>query len=1181
MKKQEQHLDTIRDISLLYELALGIGQSLDLRENCVQFTKVLLARLNLDFGAVWLHNELSTSRFHETGGYHLVFASPEHRVGVREISAKHPLSRQLANQSSWIVNAELSEFKQYSLEKDLPKGLLIVFYLPAVGFLKLSTGDTEGFTQVDLRKLESVMGKFATSLSACLYHERSIQDAEDKLQAQQLLREKDREYRTLVENLNEGLIITGSHDEILFANQRMAKLTGFSISEMEGRKAYELFLPESEWEAFKPKLKHRLLGERESYEIVQYRKDGSPWYSRVTASPHLDHEGKPIGTIGLVSDITRQKETEIEILSLARFPDENPSPVLRLSPEGKLIYANIISQPLLDQWNVAINDTLPHEVLMLVSDAHKEEQLLFVKDRCYLFTATYFQESGYFNLYARDITERRYAEQALKDSETRYRALVEDAGDIIYNADFQGNFTYVNPIAVYLTGYSEEELLQMNFSDLIAPESKEETKKQYLEQFKNLEQSSYFEFLIQTKTEEKMWLGQRVQLHMKDGLVMGFSAVARDITSRKKAQIALKESEAFTRQVINTSLDAVITINDQGIITHWNAQAEKIFQWPAEEAKGLSLTETIIPNQHRKAHTEGMKRYSETGFGPVLNQRIEITGLRKNGEEFPIEVSISPLSVDGKSIFSAFISDISARKRTELELIEARTKAEESSRAKEMFLANMSHEIRTPLNGIIGLTRLMEQTELDNHQRHRMGGIHESANHLLRIINEILDFSKIEAEKMEVENIGFQLNQLLKELEDGLGYRAEEKGLELILDTDTLPETIFLGDPLRLKQVMLNLISNSLKFTEKGIIRVSCKVLESIATYSHVRFEVKDTGIGIPADKLEQIFDSFTQADPGTTRRSGGTGLGLAISRKLIRLMGGELAVTSEAGKGSLFAFEIGLPIGKTSDLPQLHADRIEAEISGTHVLLVEDNAMNRIVASGTLENFGVTCDTAENGKIAIEQLNKGGYDLILMDLQMPVMGGLEATHIIRNELKNPIPIVGLSANAMKGDRERCLQAGMNAYLTKPFEPEDLHQAIAQVLGITNPPGEEPSVPTKKSTSPPEPTHLPIYSMEQLKKMASGNEVFLKRMVKIFVDDTPADLDLIQRGIETENWNQVQQAAHSLKPSIDTLRIHGMSDIVRKLENCRDHSPEATQEHFVQFRLSCEAVIASMREKHL
>ncbi len=1182
MKKTEQHLEILKDISLLYELALGIGQSLDLRENCTQFVHLLLARLNLDYGAVWLHNELSIGKSRPTGGYHMAFASPERQAGLREIGSGHPLSKKLANESSWIISSQLPEYEDYRTEKKGKESLLIVFYLPAVGFLKLTTANKEGFTQLDLNKLQSVMGKFATSLSACLYHERSITDAEEKLVAQQLLRERDRQYRSLVENLNEGLIITGKADEILFANQQMSELCGYSIDEMSGRRAYELFLPRSEWPKFKEHLENRLLGQRATYEVVQYRKDGTPWHSRITASPHVDHNGTPIGTIGLVSDITRQKETEAEILSLARFPDENPSPVLRVSPEGRLLYANQKSKLLLDHWQVKIDQTLPHDVLVLLSEAHQKERLLFVGDRCFLFSATYFQESGYFNLYALDITERRNAEAALQESENRYRALVEDAGDIIYNADFKGNFTYVNPIAVKLTGFSEEELLEMNFVDLLAVEDFEETQEYYYEQFSQRKPSSYFEFRIKTKTGKLLWLGQRVQLHLKDQKVAGFSAVARDITTRREVELALQESEAFTRQVINTSLDAVVTIDDNGIITHWNAQAEKIFQWSAEEAIGQSLTTTIIPHQHRNGHSDGMKRYIKTGFGPVLNQRIELTALRKSGDEFPVEISISPLHINGKTIFSAFINDISARKRTQLELIEARQRAEESVRTKEMFLANMSHEIRTPLNAIIGLSRLLKATELSQHQLNRMGAIQDSANHLLHIINEILDFSKIEADKMEVENIGFQLNQLLKELEDGLGYRAEEKGLSLILDTDTLPETVFIGDPLRLKQVMLNLISNSLKFTEKGNIQVACRVLESNASYSHVRFEVKDTGIGIPPDKLEKIFDSFTQADPGTTRRSGGTGLGLAISRKLIRLMGGELAVTSEEGLGSTFAFEIGLKIGKAVDLPGAQKAKITMDVKGKHVLLVEDNHMNQVVATGTLEGLGISSDAVENGEMALQQLSKTQYDLVLMDLQMPVMGGLEATEIIRKELKLDIPIVGLSANAMKGDQERCLEAGMNGYLTKPFDPEDLHAAIASVL--MSPASEEtiPELPTKAENKPLPVSDGPVnYSVEQLKKMAGGNETFLLRMIRIFVEDTPADLDLIAKGIADENWQQVQQAAHSLKPSIDTMRIEGMSEVVRQLENCTDYEPEETQLHFSRFQKSVHRVIASLREAYL
>jgi signal transduction histidine kinase/CheY-like chemotaxis protein len=383
------------------------------------------------------------------------------------------------------------------------------------------------------------------------------------------------------------------------------------------------------------------------------------------------------------------------------------------------------------------------------------------------------------------------------------------------------------------------------------------------------------------------------------------------------------------------------------------------------------------------------------------------------------------------------------------ELIEAKEKAEASSKAKEHFLANMSHEIRTPLNAIDGMAKLLKDTPLNKEQKEYISAMETSTSNLLVIINDILDISKIEAGQLTIEKIGFKPKQLLKDIVKSLQIKAKDKGIFLHLDYDNNIPEILLGDPVRINQILINLVNNAIKFTLKGGVTLSVKLNEVKNNCAELVFEVIDTGIGIPEDKLDDIFENFKQADESTTRKFGGTGLGLSISKKLVELFGGKLKVKSKVNFGSTFYFSISLPIGQESDLAEneniINFETLE-NIEGKKVLLVEDHEINRFLATTVLENWKMNVDVAENGKIAVEKVKNNQYDIVLMDMQMPEMGGIEATQIIRNELHSNVPIIALTANAIKGDAEKCKQAGMNDYVSKPFDPSDLYNKILTLI---------------------------------------------------------------------------------------------------------------------------------------
>ncbi|MGH9452162.1 MAG: PAS domain-containing protein [Terriglobia bacterium] len=899
----------------------------------------------------------------------------------------------------------------------------------------------------------------------------------------------------IMENIPDAIYFKDRESRFLRVNKGLLGKHGFSHpSEVLGKSDFDFFKREFAQPAFDAEQELMRTGtvlvSEETREIWPDRTD--TWTSS-TKSPLYDSEGKIVGLIGISRDATERKVIEQDLLNqkslFDALMDNIPDAIYFKDRESRFLRVNkgLVLKHGLPSASDAIGKTdfdyftpecaqesfeAEQKVIKTGQPLIGEEQREVWPDRPDTWASTtqmpLYDSSGQiigaFGV-SRDITQRKVIEQEALYQKSLLDALMDSVPDAIYFKDLEGRFIRSNKRLAQklgLTGPSE--FVGKSDADFFGTEHAHAA-------FEDEQRVIRTRQPIIDKDERETWPDKpdtwvtttKMPLYDREGKLAGTFGISRDITERKRSEEALRASEERYRMLFERNLAGVYRTTLDGKVLDCNEANTRMFGYASrEEHLASQASESYLGPDARAA------------FLKAIRERRRVTNFesrfrRKDGTVFWALENASLIETqDGSPPFiDGTIIDITELKRTQGELQRAKEAAEAASRAKSEFLANMSHEIRTPMNGILGMTELALDTELSPEQRDYLEMVRASANSLLTVINDILDFSKIEAQRLDLDPIEFRLRDSLDETLKTLAFRAHQKGLEFACDVaPEVPEAV-IADPTRLRQIIVNLSGNAVKFTEKGEVVLRVQLEAGAGEEPLLHFCVSDTGIGITPEQQKVIFEAFAQADSSTTRRYGGTGLGLSISSRLVELMGGRLWVKSEPGRGSEFHFTIafGLPAS-----PPLEPPRGDASLlAGIRVLVVDDNATNRRILHDTLARWGAKPLLAADGESALLALElarqeKASFHLMLVDVGMPKMGGFElAERVKRDHNLGDTAILMLTSGGQRGDAARCRRIGVAAYLTKPVSQSELHGVLIEVIGRSTPGGAGGSLVTRHS----------------------------------------------------------------------------------------------------------------------
>lgn len=853
-----------------------------------------------------------------------------------------------------------------------------------------------------------------------------------------------------------------------------------------------------------------------------------------------------------VDERTRQLE-----INEARFKSivETASDLIyRLNADGYFTYANPVT---LKKSGYSIDEILKMHFAELVLPGHQEEMIQFYyrqwEDKVEVTYKEFpvlskngelfwlgqnvmiqFDDEGnvqQVNAVARDITDA-------KISQTRLNNLVKNMHNSVLLEDEQSKAVIVNESFCELFRIEESPTALIGRKGLNTfPEIKGlfESKKRYEERIDEL------------LTQKKLKIDEELQL--KDGRIIERSFIPiyvdnyfsgylwnyTDVTEKRKHLKTVQRSEEKYQRIITNMNLGLMEVDTEGVVRYVNQSFSSMSGYTPLEILGKTASD-VLTDKESISLVNSKLESRQTG----LSDTYEIAVRTKGGAEKWWLVSGAPLYNEVGTVSGSIgiHLDLTDHKNLEKELLESKQETERSAKVKEVFLANMSHEIRTPMNGIIGMTRLLFRTELSEKQKFYLDIIKSASTSLMVILNDILDLSKMEAGKFTIEKEAFDFEKMIHHAYHVMLPKAQESGLDITVDIDPKINTSLFGDAHRITQVLLNLIGNSIKFTPKGKIELEAKLLERKEDQQWISIAVIDCGYGMDKEFVDKIFDKFSQEGSSTARKFGGTGLGMNICKELVELMEGEITVESEKGKGTTVMVQLPLDIyeGEINNVSEEIDVASVTHLKGKKILIAEDNSMNQLVVEATLAPYQMDLNFVENGAEAIDALQKQDFDLVLMDVQMPVMDGLQATEIIRERLQMEIPIIALTANVVEGDEKKYLNLGMNDFVPKPFEEYQIIQKLSIWLADKDDLSKE--VIDEES----------LYSLEKLNQISRGNKAFIKKIVNIFISETEKTVKIFNQAFVDQDFEEIKKVAHKMKPVIDQLSISILQEEIRELE---------------------------------
>ncbi len=908
------------------------------------------------------------------------------------------------------------------------------------------------------------------------------------------LKESEKKYRDIVELAQEGIWEVDGDGKTVYVNEKMCQILEYSKDEIIGRSFFH-FMDEEGKEIAKRNIKKVIKGDQKYYDSKLVTKSGKEVWTIVSSKVELNEDGSFKAATGMLADITDRKKVEDKVKQLKEFYEgvlnQIPAEVVVYDSQKNPVFRNEASKALLTKIEVnAKTSGLTNSVYKVNTEKYLnrairkntkvewEDSLIIEgkeKNLLRILSPVYWDKDAIDQLieYSIDITSLKESKKKLLKSLRRQRILSEVSYTLNGTDSFEermqsvleviGKYLQVNRIYIFEDsedGRHTNNAYEWNSGDLpfllksikTLPYSMVPSLKGLLTEneifnikdvntlpedlskfFSNTGAKSVILFPIACEDKAHGFVGLDHNLESKRwdmadvDMLKTISTLIDNAYNRRKAREDVEILSRFPEE----SPNPILRISTKGQIFYANSPGEIILkEWDTKEGE-------FVPS------------FLMERVNSVIHSNEIIFFDQKIGEK---TYSITLSLYADKGYINFYAADISEMVKVNKQLAIAKEKAEQASVAKAQFLSVMSHEIRTPINAIIGLGHLLLQENPKPDQLENLKALQFSANHLIALVNDILDFSKIEAGKIDFENIEFNLGDLLQGIGQMFAPKAEEKRISLKVQPAKNLENFLIGDPIRINQILTNLIGNAIKFTSEGKVELLFNLEEKNSKKQKLTIEVKDTGIGIPQDKLKSIFENFTQANSDTTRKYGGTGLGLAISKRLVELMEGEIEVKSTEGKGTSFIINIELSKGKkitSGSTEKITAIEIDSSLKGLKVLVVEDNKMNILVAKKFLGKWGVQTFIAENGEDAIEAIQNNNVDLILMDIQMPVMDGYTSASKIRKikgKYYQGVPIIALSANASMDVKDQVLESGMNDYLTKPFNPDQLFKVIRKYV---------------------------------------------------------------------------------------------------------------------------------------